>query len=103
MSSLHGSANSKFIKQGNNVLSFNATSKNFLGELVVEKGVFQLIDNSIYGANLSKAKQATIKSGATLSGYGSSDGSSGVIGKTVIEKGGHLTSGQRGFQHQQPP
>ena len=93
MSSLHGSANSKFIKQGNNVLSFNATSKNFLGELVVEKGTFQLIDNSIYGANLSKVKQATIKSGATLSGYGSSDGSSGVIGKTVIEKGGNLQVG----------
>ena len=92
-STLVGSAKSKFVKQGSNVLTFNGSSKDFLGELVVEGGTFQLLDSSIYGANLSKIKQATVKSGATLSGYGYSDGSTGVIGKTVIEKGGNLQVG----------
>ena len=64
---LHGSAKSKFIKQGSNVLTINSDHQDFLGEVVVEGGVLEI--NGYDDGHFNKIKQLTVKNGATVSGY----------------------------------
>ncbi|UOO87780.1 hypothetical protein LVJ82_09760 [Vitreoscilla massiliensis] len=87
-SSVYGSNKSRLIKQGSNTLSFNGNNSGFLGDLVVVGGVFQVM-----GGNMSNTKLTTVKTGATLAGNGSNTGSTGVVGKTIIDSGGTLQVG----------
>ncbi|WP_173910384.1 autotransporter outer membrane beta-barrel domain-containing protein [Acinetobacter sp. Marseille-Q1618] len=95
-SSLIGSENSKFVKQGNNALSFTGSSSNFLGELIVEEGIVQANNDAAF----LNTKQITVKDGAVLAGshyrgnnLTGAKPTPGVGKKVVIESGGTLQVG----------